>query len=139
MSKKCQKDIYFVSKGVKCVNYLQCNLMANHDLAKFHPPKDYPSEMIPMNGNLEPLKVLFDALKEVIYLASEKYMDGKWSVNNVISYTSSWTINTNGQQKLIQHCNNMKTLKIVQEEEHIVKNVKHKMLSDYRNEPQKYE
>ena len=95
--------------------------MANHDLAKFHPPKDYPSEMIPMHGILEPVKVSFDALKEVIYLVSEKYMDGKWSVNNMISYTSSWTINTNGQQKLTQHCNNMKTLKIVQEEEHIEK------------------
>ena len=51
-------------------------------------------------------------------------MDGKWSVNNVISYTSSWTINTNGQQKLIEHYNNMKTLKIVQEEEYIGKKYK---------------
>ena len=93
--------------------------MTKHELAKFHPPKDYPSEMIPINGKLEPIQISFDALKEVVYLASQKYMDGKWSVNNVISYTSSWTINTNGQQKLIEHCNNMKTLKIVQEEEYI--------------------
>ena len=51
--------------------------MAKHELAKFHPPKDYPSEMIPINGKLEPIQLSFDALKEVVYLASQKYMDGK--------------------------------------------------------------
>ena len=88
--------------------------MAAHELAQFPVPKDYPSEMIPMNGNLKPIRITSDALKEVVYLASRKYMDGKWSANNVISYASSWAINTNGQNKLIEHCNNMKTLGLVQ-------------------------
>ena len=137
--KRCQMDTDFLRKGFKCINCLQWNLMATHDLAQFPVPKDYPSEMIPIDGDLKPIRVTFDALKEVVYLATQKYMDGKWTANNVISYASSWTINTNGQNKIIEHCNNMKTLKIVQDRQHIDKNIKDTVLSDYKTEPHKYE
>ena len=57
----------------------------------------------------------------------------------MLSYTSSWTINRTGQQKLIEHCNNMKALKMVQAEANIESNIKDTILSDYVNEPVKYE
>ena len=137
--KKCKNDKNFISSGVKCDNCLQWNLMANHELAKFHPPKDYPSEMIPVDGKLEPIPISFDALKEVVYLASEKYLSGKWTVNNVVAYTSCWAINKNGQQKLIDHCDNMKTMKIVREDVSVEENVKDVVLLDSQIEPDKYE
>ena len=137
--KKCKHDPNFLIRGVKCANCLQWNLMANHKLAKFDAPKDYPNEMLPLSGKLEPIKITFDALTDVVYLASQKYREGTWSENNVLSYTSAWTINRTGQQKLLEHCNNMKALKMVQAETDIASNMKDSILSDYVNEPVKYE
>ena len=78
--KRCKNDENVISSGVKCDNCLQWNLMTNHELAKFHPPKDYPSEMIPINGKLEPIQISFDALKK-LYILHHRNI---WMANGVL-------------------------------------------------------
>ena len=57
-------------------------------------------------------------------------MNGKWSESCTQSYVSSVGINTEGINKIIDHCNRMKTLKYINEEESIDRDMKNLIVSD---------
>ena len=89
--------------------------MSKHYLENFDHPKNYPEEMMPLDGKLKPTNLSFDILKLAARLASKKYLKGECSGKYVKSYVSLYCINTNGHDDLLYHCNNIKALNFIKE------------------------
>ena len=75
---------------------MQWDTVGGYKFVKFDPPKNYPKEMIPFDGKLQPIKLSFQSLKSAISLVTTKILDKLWVESSVQSYLSSFSINISG-------------------------------------------
>ena len=106
---------------------------------KHSPTKHYPTEVIPFDGKLEPIKLSVDLLKLEVNVATDKYLDGLRNERYVQSYLSSFSINAKGHEQMIDNCQKMKALKYVNENENTNKEMKDLIISDSQTNGNKYE
>ena len=69
--------------------------------------------MIPLDTKLETVNLTSNLFKSTINVASEKYLNGFLTETSLKAYLSSYSINNYGQEKLMNHCNNINALEYV--------------------------
>ena len=136
---RTRRNPNFLNNNKNCNVCLQWNMTSNNKLLKYDPPKYFPHELLPLDGKLVPTKLSFNILKSTVQIASEKFMDGTWNESCVRSYVSTFGINQGGMNKIIEHCNSMKTLKNVTMGAGVDRNVRETILSDQRLNNDRYE
>ena len=105
-------------------------------MTEYVPPPDCPNDSISNNRKLKPFEVTFEVLNRTIQFASEKFENGHWTENELVSCTSSHNINKLGSKKITDHCHN-KMAYILYEKE--VTNTDRKLLkSDHAEHPDEY-
>ena len=80
--------------------------MANLYKTKYLPPPEYPKNILPKDGLLQPIKMTFEVLNAINEYGSSMLESGEWNENELTSYLMSNGINKLGCTKAIEHCQN---------------------------------
>ena len=76
-------------------------MMQHTNMILSDPPTNYPSEMLPIDGKLRPMKPSFKKLRDVVECCTLKLITGEWSETTVKVYVDSKGINAHGSDKII--------------------------------------
>ena len=79
--------------------------MHESDMTLYDPPTNYPSEMIPVEGKLRPLRLSYKILKDAVECCTQKFISGEWSESTLKAYAGTKGINSEGSNRIIEHGN----------------------------------
>ena len=132
-------DTLYIKKKSVCKNCLQWDMDSKNNILGSLLPKHYPAELVEMNDKQYPQKLSFQKLKQVVSLASNKYFNGNWTEIETKTYLSTYAINTEGMDSVLEHCNKMRTLKYIRMGDNVDNETKNLILTDMKRHPEMYD
>ena len=84
----------------------------------FDPPEHYPTECIPDNGKLHPIKLSYDVLKEAIKVAHDRIEFCIWTERNAESYLKVHGLNAEIIGSVTEHALNARAYRIALQNKH---------------------
>ena len=87
-------------------------LDVNSSILDFDPPEHYPTECIPDNGKLHPIKLSYDVLKEAIKVAHDRIEFCIWTERNAESYLKVHGLNAEIIGSVTEHALNARAYRI---------------------------
>ena len=91
----------FLLNKKQCHKCLRWDMMQDTNMTLSDPLTNYPSEMLPIDGKLRPMKLSFKKLRNVVECCTLKMIAGEWSEANIKAYAGTKGSNAHGSDKII--------------------------------------
>ena len=121
VSERCVmgKDVD-VTALVVCDKCSSWEFLGKTDLLRCEPPKNFPSDMIPTNGYLNPMELTVDKLKFAAITTHRNVSTAQWTVTSARAYLSFFCMSTKISDRIIDNALNVRLMNQMREENHPV-------------------